>query len=246
MEANHHEAIRLFLNRLLLRSELDERECDAVLSLRGRSEVIEAHRDIVVPGQKVTTSCLIASGLAARFDQMRDGGRQIDAFHLPGDMCDLHSVPISTSAWGLQALSATSILMIAHADLRHLAATYPNLGLSFWRDTIVDGSVMSKWVGNLGRRDSPARIAHLLCEMGMRMELADLGKRTDYPLLATQGQLADATGMTVVHMNRSLKVLREAGVSFVRKRVTIADWNQLVEIADFDPRYLMLEKNAPK
>jgi CRP-like cAMP-binding protein len=233
------EALRLFLDRLLLRSPLSEEEQAAILALPTRQQEVAPGEDLVVPGEETVCSCLVAAGLMSRFDTMRDGRRQIVAFYLPGDMCDLHSVAVPTSGWGLEALTRSIVLLIPHDSLRKLVAD-PNMALAFWRDTTADGSILAKWVGNLGRKQAIPRLAHLFCEMGVRTEKAGLGTRTDFQLPITQAQLADAAGLTPVHLNRTLKALKAEGVTFTGRRVGIADWNRISAMAEFDPAYLLL------
>lgn len=234
------KAYTVFLRRLLSRSRLGEDERDAIAALRAAPERIEANRDIVGPGEHRDHACLVVKGLAARFDQMRDGQRQIVAIYVPGDMCDLHSVPVDYTGWGLQTLAPTTIARIAHAELRQAIAQYPDIGMAFWRDTVADGSILAKAVANVGRRRAQPRLAHLLCEMGVRMELAELGMRTAYPLPATQAHLADMLGLTAVHLNRTFRKLKAEGVSMTGGEVRIEDWGRLVRMAEFDPAYLLL------
>lgn len=113
-----------------------------------------------------------------------------------------------------------------------------------WLDTLVDGSVFREWVANVGRRNSYARIAHLLCEFSLRLKVAGLGEQTDYELPVTQEQLADCTGLTSVHVNRTLKRLEAEGLISRRdsRSVTIGDWNKLADAGDFDSTYLHLKK----
>jgi CRP-like cAMP-binding protein len=239
-----HAALQKFLARLLTRSTLSREEQDAILSLHCRAAQVQPRVDIVSPGQTVDYACLIAKGLAARFDQMRNGQRQITAFHIPGDMCDLHSVVAPTAAWGIAALTATTVAYIPHGSLRELANDYPAIALAFWRDSTADASVLAKWVGNLGRQDARARLAHVICELGMRIEQAGLGTRTSFALNATQEQLADALGLTAVHVNRTLQRLRAEGYVATRgQTIEILDWQRLVDVAEFDPAYLLLGKS---
>ncbi|MGZ3233551.1 MAG: Crp/Fnr family transcriptional regulator [Croceibacterium sp.] len=233
----------LFVERLLLRSALSEAQQAAVLSLPGRIQKVPPSHEIILPGQHTDHSCLIVSGLGARFDMMADGRRQIVAFHVPGDMCDLHSVPAPTSGWGLEALSGATLLFIPHAALREMAQD-PGIAMAFWRDTVTDGSILAKWAANLGRKQAVPRLAHLFCEIGIRMEQVGLGSRTDYRLPATQAQLADALGLTSVHLNRTLKSLRERGVAFSGKAVRIEDWDSVTRLAEFDPAHLLLPRRA--
>lgn len=239
-------ALERFLARLMSRSVLTPEEQEAILALDCRSAHVPPRVDIVSPGKKVDHSCLVAKGLAARVDQMRNGQRQITAFHIPGDMCDLHSVIAPTAAWGIAALTTTMVVHIPHAALRRLVETYPAVALAFWRDGTADACVLAKWVGNLGRQDARARLAHLVCELGMRMEHAGLGTRLLFDLNATQEQLADALGLTPVHVNRTLQRLRAEGVIATgRQTVEVRDWARLVQIAEFDPAYLLLRNRPP-
>lgn len=239
MATSPPDALRLFLDRLLLRSPLDDGEQAAILALPTRRKDVPIGEDVIVPGEETDHACLVAAGLMSRFDAMRDGRRQIVAFYLPGDMCDLHSVAVPTSGWGLEALTPASVLFVPHEALRNLVVD-PAIALAFWRDTTADGSILAKWVGNLGRKQAIPRLAHLFCEMGVRTEKAGLGAKTDFQLPVTQAQLADAAGLTPVHLNRTLKALREEGVTFTGRRVSIADWDRIASMAEFDPAYLLL------
>ena len=157
-------------------------------------------------------------------------------------MCDLHSVVVPKASWSITAISAATIKLIAHAQLQDLCTRYPAIAMAFWRDGTVDASVFGKWVGNLGRKNAKARIAHIMCEMGMRNEAAGLGTRIRFELPATQEQLADAAGLTSVHVNRTLQDLRREGLlRFDRGRVEVPDWDQLASVAEFDPAFLMLD-----
>ena len=236
------DGIAEFLRRLLLRSPLSAEEQRAVLNLSGQRCVIDSCRDIVTPGQTVDHACLVVTGLAGRFDLDAEGHRQITAFHLPGDMCDLHSVPAPQPGWGICALVPMTILRIPHAELRALVSRYNALALALWRDSVVDASILAKWLAIFAHKSAQARLAHLLCEMGIRMETVGLGSKTHFQFEATQEQLADTVGLTTVHMNRTLQALRKDGlVECVERVIDIPDWPRLAEIANFDPAYLLLE-----
>lgn len=245
MIRNSDSALQRFLARLLCRSPLSSDEQAAILNLRGQTVQVAAHRDIVLPGEETGSACLVIDGLVARFDQMSNGTRQITSLYIPGDMCDLHSVVSPTAGWGLTAVAPTSTLRILHSDLRELAVKHPGIAFAFWRDTTVDASIAAKWVSNVGRRDARSRMAHLFCEIGIRAERAGIGSRTDFPLPITQTQLGDALGLTPVHVNRTLQTLRHDGlVATENRRVHVARWNELADLAEFDPRFL-LEAERP-
>jgi CRP-like cAMP-binding protein len=242
MTAPSPAALSLFLHRLLLRSTLSAEEREAILALPGTPATVPARTDIVAPGQRVGYACLVVEGLAGRFDQMADGRRQTVSFYLPGDMCDLPSVVLPIAAWGITALTTSTILLLPHAALRDVAARYPAIAMAFWRDTVVDAATLAKWVANIGRKEAMARLAHLFCELGERMAVASLGTRTRFRLPINQEQLADATGLTSVHVNRTLRALREAGILAYRNQlVEVLDLPRLASIAEFDDRFLLLD-----
>lgn len=236
-------ALSLFLRRVLLRSRLSEQEQRAILALPSRRVVLGPHRELIAPGETIGYACLLAEGLLARFDEMRDGGRAITALHIPGDMADLHSVVLPKAGWGIATLTASTVLQVPHGDLRVLAEDYPGIARAFWRDGSTDASIVAKWVANIGRKSARARIAHLLCEMGWRMAAAGLGTRERYALPVTQEQIGDAMGMTAVHANRVLRELREAGIGSLRGGVVeIGDLDGLIAVAEFDPAFLVLDE----
>jgi CRP-like cAMP-binding protein len=234
--------VSLFLERLLLRSALTAEEQRLVLALTGERARFGAHVDIIMPGQTVENACLVERGLVARYDQMLDGRRQITSFYIPGDMCDLHSVVAPKASWSITAISPATIVRIPHRQLRDLCIRNPAIALAFWRDGTVDASIFAKWVGNLGRKNAKARISHVMCEMGMRNEAAHLGSRTSYELPVTQEQLGEATGLTPVHVNRTLQQIRGQDLlRFANRQVEILDWDGLASLAEFDPDFLMLD-----
>ena len=238
-------SLERFLARLLSRSSLSGDEQAAIRNLRGHAVQVAAHRDIIGPGDTTISACLVMDGLVARFDQMADGLRQFTALYIAGDMCDLHSVVSPTAGWGLQAIASTTILRVPHTDLRELTVRHPAIAFAFWRDAVVDASVLAKWVSNVGRRDARSRLAHLFCELGFRMEAAGLGSRTDFPLPMTQTHLADALGLTPVHVNRTIQTMRRDGlVATENRRVRIERWSELAHIAEFDPQFLLLREQS--
>ncbi len=238
-------ALSPFLRRLLLRSQLSEEEQAAILHLPFQVVPFAARQDIVLQGARVDFACLVSEGLVARFDQLWDGHRQITALHVPGDFSDLYSTVAPTAGWGITALSNATVLQVPHDELRRLVVEYPNIAMAFWRDTTADASVLAKWIANVGRKDARARTAHLFCEMGLRMEAAGLGTRHRYRLLLTQEQFGDTLGLTGIHVNRTLQGLRTSGaMSMCKPVVEIHDWDALAEMAEFDPLYLLLDRET--
>lgn len=233
--------LQRFLDRLLTRSILTDEEQQAILSLPTFRMAVKANHDFVQEREETAYCCLIASGLVGRIGLTRGGKRQITAFHVPGDMADLHSAVRPVGVGGLTALSDTVVLRVPHDSVRRIAAKHPAIAEAFWRDCMLDAAVLMEWVVNVGQRDASSRLAHIFCEMSLRYG-NDREMLDSYDFPVTQEQLGDATGITGVHVNRSLKNLREQGlVTVERGRVTIADWEKLARAGDFDPYYLVAD-----
>jgi CRP-like cAMP-binding protein len=239
------DALALWRERLTLRSDLDLEEREVIMALPGSLKVIAANRDFVRLGERVDHACLIVSGVAGRFGQASDGQRQITALHIPGDMADLHSVSLPNAATALQSVGDCVIYRVPHAAIRALARGYPALADAFWRDCVVDAAILSQWALVLGRMSAEARVAHILTELSYRFVVGGCGDGLEFDWPLTQLQLADATGLTSVHVNRMLRSLREAGAAEIKeRRVKVLSWKRLCTIAEFNPEYLHLRKAA--
>jgi len=231
-----------FLHKLTSRSVLSPEEQQAILDLPGHAAQVQANRDFVRLDEIVDHSSLIVEGLVGRFGQNSEGQRQITAVHIPGDMADLHSVVLPKSTSALQALSTATILRVPQTAIRNAARRYPAIAEALWRDCMVDSAILSQWVVNVGRRDAKTRIAHLLCEMATRFGGPVHERELSFEFNLTQTHLADATGLTPVHVNRTLKVLREDRLVSMHSRiVTIHDWDGLASIGEFDASYLQAD-----
>lgn len=234
--------LQRFLERLTARSLLSQAEQQAILDLPGHAAQVQANRDFVRPDEVVDHACLVVAGIVGRFGQNADGERQITALHIAGDLADLHSVVQPRGISALQALSTATILRVPHRAIRATAARFPAIAEALWRDCMVDASILSQWVVNVGRRDAKARMAHLLCELAVRFRAVGESEAILFDLPVTQGHLANATGLTPVHVNRMLKALREDGVVFVSSRmVHVLDWKELARLGEFDPAYLQAD-----
>lgn len=240
-------ALLQFIAHVELCSELSQRERDAILNLESREKHLGTGDDLLRPGDTVAHATLVVKGNVARFDPMRRGTRQITAIYMAGDMCDLFSVVVPTAGWGLTALNVSTVLQIPHAQIIDLVRRYPNLAMVFWRETVLDAMLMSHWITNLGSKDARARIASLLCELGLRMERAGIGKRDNYVLDLTQLQIGDAMGLTHVHVNRTLGRLKNEGLlNMQERRICITDWDHLAEVAEIVPTFLIPCSDSPE
>ena len=247
MFATQQSALVQFVNRLMSRSILTDEEQSAVLGLPGKVQQVRAHTDFIQQGEEVGHSCLVMEGLVGRFGENSDGKRQITCLHIPGDMADLPSVVSPKAGWGLAALTPSTILNVPHADLRRLAAKHPGVAEAFWRDCVADGSIFSEWVVNVGRRNALTRLAHLFCEMAIRCERAGQGNRHSFALPAIQSDLGNATGLTLVHINRTLRELKMRSIlTTASGKVTVYDWEKLVSTGDFNDAFMLLGGPSPR
>jgi CRP-like cAMP-binding protein len=160
-----------------------------------------------------------------------------------GDVVDLQNSILGTADHSVQMLTKGELAVIPRDHVRRLALEHPRVGMAMWQDTLVDASIFREWVANVGRRNALSRIAHLLCEFSIRLEIAGLGEHTNYELPMTQEDLADAVGLTSVHVNRTLKALeQEALIARSHRTFRIEDWHRLADVGDFDPTYLHLSR----
>jgi CRP-like cAMP-binding protein len=197
---------------------------------------------VVREGDRTENSCLLLSGFAYRSKIVGDGGRQIVALHVKGDMIDLQNSLLGIADHNVQALTAIEIAVIPREAILKLADERPAVARAMWHDTLVDGSVQREWTANIGRRDSKTRMAHLLCEFALRLENAGIGQLCNYELPMTQEQLADCLALTPVHVNRTLKLLeKEALISRTVRSVKIEDWEKLAREGDFNTTYLHVD-----
>lgn len=247
MPAQLYAALEPMARKLAYWATFDDADRDAVLALPCRTKTIERHGFIVREREKVTHSCVLLSGFAIRQKIVAAGARQIVAVHMKGDLVDLQNSFLGVADHSVQTLTDCRAALIPAEALKQLAFERPRVGMALWLDTLVDGAIFREWIANVGRRDARTRIAHLLCEISLRLEVAGLGEATRYELPMTQEQIGDCTGLTAVHVNRTLKTLENDRLIERRNSriVTIGDWRSLAQAGDFDSTYLHLHEDEP-
>jgi CRP-like cAMP-binding protein len=224
---------------------LTEDDRQAILALPFTLRTLPPSGHIVREGEYPKNSCLLISGFAMRHKVVGNGGRQILSVHMKGDLVDLHNSLLDLADHNVQALSQIDVAMIPREAVTNLAFERPQVGKALWHDTLVDGSIHREWTANVGRRDARTRLSHLLCEFGVRLEAAGLGNSCDYEMPMTQEQLGDCTGLTTVHINRTLMALDAEGLTQRSKRaVHINDWKSLAKVGDFHSAYLHNDWNG--
>lgn len=222
--------------------QLDAGDAEALEHAAARTATF-APRQVIVRQMTPLSQCtLLLEGFIERYKDVADGRRQILAIHIPGDFVDLHSYPLKRLEHSVAALTEVKVALFPHPAVRALTERSATLTALLWRSTLVDAAINREWIISVGSRRAAARLAHLFCEMHVRLGRIGLAEDTRYALPLTQVDLADATGLTAVHANRMLREMREQGlVRFRQGMVDLLDLPRLRDLANFDPSYLFLD-----
>ena len=222
---------------------LTEDERQALENLPMQLAVIKENQDIVREGDRPSRSFVILSGVTCTYKVSQDGKRQIMTFDIAGDIPDLQSLHLRVLDSSIASLSPCRVGFITHEDLRNLCERYPRITAAFWRETLIEAAIFREWLLNVGQRQAYSRVAHLFCEMLVRLRAVGLAEEHACDLPITQSELADAFGLTTVHVNRVLKQMRAEGLIEIKgTRLRIPDWDRLKEAGQFSQRYLHLEQ----
>jgi CRP-like cAMP-binding protein len=225
------------------RDHVSEEEKLALKSLPWRIKTFAADETIIRQGDVRTESCLLLEGFAARSQGMAEGTRQFTAVHVAGDFVDLHAFTLKIMDHDVMSMKACTAAIVPHQSLKQLSEDFPHLSRLLWLTTTIDGAIQRAWIVSMGRRSARDRLAHLICELFIRLKSVGLVTGNSFDLPVTQIDLADIMGLSAVHANRTLQSLRrEEAVTWEGKTVTIPDWDQLTSLAQFDPTYLNLVK----
>ena len=224
-------------------ADLSDEEKQAILDLPVSVKVVEADADILQDGDRSSDCALVLSGFVCRYKILPDGKRQIMGFYIPGDIPDLQSLQLDVMDNSIGALVRSSVALIPHRSLRDMLWRFPNLNDILWRDTLIDAAMFREWMIGLGRRSAYQRIAHLLCELQVRLQSVGLARANGCELPITQNEFGDALGLSTVHVNRVLQDLRRDGLIMLRgSMLEIPDWEALQIACELDPTYLHLKR----
>ena len=236
-------ALQALLLKMRARDVVDEAEEKVLRDAIGRIGELAPGRPLVRPHVTLSESILLFEGLVCRYKDLAGGERQIMELHVAGDFVDLHGFLLKQLDHTVGTLTPVRYAAVPHDALRRITETQPHLARILWFSTLIDAAIHREQIVSVGRRTALSRIAHLLCELYVRLKLVGLGDDDGYALPLTQADVADATGLTPVHVNRMLRKLRnEELLTFRNGRVTIHDWEGLQRVAEFDPTYLHLER----
>ncbi|HEX8400393.1 MAG TPA: Crp/Fnr family transcriptional regulator [Allosphingosinicella sp.] len=234
--------LEILVRNLELRTRLSAEDRDAVMALPYTLRTLEPSSYTVREADPPEACAVLISGFAYRQKLTGDGARQIVALHIPGDALDFQNLFLDVSDHSVQMLTRAEVAFVPREDLQALARSRSGVGHAILVKILVEASVFREWVLNVGRRDSRARLAHLLCELAVRLDAEGLAQEYGYELPMTQEQLADAVGLTPVHVNRTLKALEAEGlITRTRRNISFPNWQQMRRVGDFNQRYLHLE-----
>jgi CRP-like cAMP-binding protein len=244
MEIPKHP-LELLVRNLELRSRLSPQDRKAILDLPYTLRSLEASTYTIREADPPTSCGVLVSGFAYRQKLTGEGARQIVALHIPGDALDFQNLFLDVSDHSVQMLTRGEVAFVDRGAIQKLARSNAGIGHAILVKILVEASIFREWVLNVGRREARARMAHVLCEFAVRLEAESLAGEYRYELPMTQEQLADAVGLTPVHVNRTLKALeREGLISREKRNLRIPDWRALREAGDFNQRYLHLEPQS--
>jgi CRP-like cAMP-binding protein len=236
-------ALPLLTRKLELHTRLDERERAALGLLLTRAQTVRTGVAVAVVGEPLDLATVVLSGMLCRTKALPDGRRQILSLLLPGDVVDPHASVLRKRDDNLEAIGETTIAVVPQARIEVLEAEHPRLREAFLREAFIEASVLREWVLNVGQRNASEALAHLICELHIRMEGVGLAAQGRFPFPLKQQHLAEALGLSVIHLNRVLRQLRASGLIRLEGRwVTVVDAPALRALAHFDPDYLHFDQ----
>ena len=218
---------------------LSESELAVLAGLHQRRKTFLAGRDLVQQGQSKQAAYILASGWVCSYKIQPDGSRQIVDFQIPGDFLGLRSALLRTSDHSFEPIADIEAAEVLASDFLKAIADTPRLATAIFWAASRDEAMIVEHLVSIGRRDAHARMAHFLLELGARLTLVGMGSKKGYDCPLTQYHLADALGLSAIHVNRVLRQLRERGlVTFRNGRVVFDNHEKLVEFAEFDTAYM--------
>jgi len=228
-----------FLQKMKSHSELSAADEQAILALPHEAVSLSSGSYVFREGARSDQCAIMLSGFTCKHKTLPDGKRQIVAIHMRGDGMDLQNALLVSMDYSVQALTDVELALIPAQAVDSLITQSASVAKAMWVETLIDTSVQREWTVNVGSRIARSRIAHLLCELGIRQEAAGLARRDKYVLPLTQEQIGDATGLTAVHVNRVLQSLAAEGLIVRNRRsVKLPSWDAIAQAGQFAPDYL--------
>lgn len=235
--------IEAHLKKLRARDDVSAEEEEAIRGLVSNVTDVRADQTVVHTGEELEHSILLLSGWLARAKDLPGGQRQLAELHVAGDFADLHGFTLKSLDHDVISITPCRLAMVPHQRLKEVTERFPHLGRLFWLMTNIDAAIQREWTLSLGQRPAISRMAHLFCELEVRLGIAGLVQYGSYDFPLTQVELGQTLGLTSVHVNRTLQELRRRGlIDLESNRVSIHDLGGLKAVADFDDAYLYVRK----
>jgi CRP-like cAMP-binding protein len=237
--------ITVHLKKLRRRIEISSDEERAIRDAVAEVKQVAADELLIRSGEELNTSLLLLDGWLARSKDLQSGERQVTQLHVAGDFADLHGFTLKRLEHDVTALTDCRVAIVPHERIREFTEKFPRLARIYWFTTNMDGAIQRELALSLGQRSAISRMAHLFCELYVRLDIVGKTKENGYQFPLTQRELSECLGLTVVHANRTLQELRRRGlVELENRRLTILDRRGLSGVAEFDPGYLYLDKHS--
>jgi CRP-like cAMP-binding protein len=236
--------IAVHLKKLRQRIEISSDEEGAILSAVTETRNVPADQILVRAGEELNSSLMLLDGWLARSKDLSGGERQVTQLHVPGDFADLHGFTLKRLDHDVMAMTECTVGVVPHDRLKELTDKYPRLARIYWFSTNIDAAIHREWALSLGQRSALSRMAHLFCELFLRLKVVGKTSDSSYEFPLTQRELAECLGLTVVHANRTIQELRRRGlVELENRQLRILNRPGLEGVAEFDPSYLYLERH---
>lgn len=235
--------ITVHLKKLRRRIEISSDEERAIRDSVAELRSVSADELVVRAGEDLDSSLLLLDGWMARSKDLAGGERQVTELHVAGDFADLHSFTLKRLDHDVTALTDCRVAVVPHERLREITERLPRLARVYWFSTSVDAAIHRELALSLGQRSAIGRMAHLFCELYVRLDVVGRARSDGYEFPLTQRELSECLGLTVVHANRTLQELRRRGlVELENRQLTIRNRRGLEGLAEFDPAYLYLDR----
>jgi CRP-like cAMP-binding protein len=233
-----------FVAKLNAFSPLSDRDQQALECLCAHPRDVAADQELVREGDLRDSIYVILEGFACRYKVVPKGERSIVGYLLPGDMCDWHRFVVEKMDHSIATLSPCRVAEIPRAAMLEITEKHPAITRALWWSTLVDEGTLREWIVNVTRRSAEEAVAHLFCEMLLRLEVVGLRIEDGFEFPVTQTELADTVGLSTVHANRVLQKLRkEKLIRLTKSSLQILNIKGLMELAGFEPNYLHQQRN---
>jgi CRP-like cAMP-binding protein len=237
--------ITAHLKKLRQRFQIGADEEKAIRDAVAETRKVRADKVLIREGRELNESLLLVSGWLARSKDLAGGDRQMTELHVAGDFPDLHGFTLKRLDHDVLTLSDCTLAVVPHDRIRQITERFPRLGRIYWFTTNMDAAIHREWTLSLGKRRAISRMAHLFCELYVRLDVVGLTRGDCYDFPLTQRELAECLGLTPVHANRTIQELRRRGlIALENRQVSILGRPKLEAIAEFDPSYLYLDRRS--